>query len=201
MRCRYRSLQSDSSLRCCGFIKPQASHAELIRNYSCRPLWDALHNFWRAMRSSFELSASRTSIHFGGTDGEAGQCRQYHLAHEVSRRSGGAKLPSGWQGQQYFETGHWVRDVTGVWITAVRPKPRILGGDITGSNRCDAAGDESSGPTRRAFLARASQKVCRSVVLRLDYITPVLHGVSLLAMTRFSCTSPSNVKWVSPWSA
>ncbi|MDB6002561.1 MAG: transposase [Rhizobacter sp.] len=34
MRCRYRSLQSDSSLRCCGFIKPPASspaaHAEFV---------------------------------------------------------------------------------------------------------------------------------------------------------------------------
>ena len=34
MRCRYRSLQSDSSLRCCGFIKPLGSspavHAEFV---------------------------------------------------------------------------------------------------------------------------------------------------------------------------
>ena len=34
MRCRYRSLQSDSSLRCCGFIEPPASspaaHAEFV---------------------------------------------------------------------------------------------------------------------------------------------------------------------------
>jgi len=62
------------------------------------------------MRSSLALSASRTSIHFSGTDREAGQCRQYQLAPEVSRRSDGAKLPSGWQGQQYFETGHRVRE-------------------------------------------------------------------------------------------
>jgi len=60
------------------------------------------------MRSSFVLSASRTSIRFGGTDREAGQYRQYQLAPEVSRRSGGAKLPSScWQGQQYLETRPW----------------------------------------------------------------------------------------------
>ena len=59
------------------------------------------------MRSSFALSASRTSIRFGGTDREAGQCRQYQLALEVSRRSGDAKLPSSWQGQQYPEIRPW----------------------------------------------------------------------------------------------
>ena len=87
MRCRYGSLQSDSSLRCCGFIEAQASSAEAIRNYSARPIQDALHNSWRAMWSSFALSASRTSIRFGGTDRETGQCRQYQLAPEVSTRS------------------------------------------------------------------------------------------------------------------
>ena len=58
-----------------------------------------MHKSLQAMRRSFALSASRTSIHFGGTD-------QYQLAPEASRRSGGAKLPSGWQGQPYFENGH-----------------------------------------------------------------------------------------------
>lgn len=47
MRCRYRSSQSDSGLRCCGFIEPKASSRRIDR------------------------------------------------------------------GQQYFEPGHWVRDVTG----------------------------------------------------------------------------------------
>lgn len=59
------------------------------------------------MPSSFALSASRKSIRFGGTDREAGQCRQYQFAPEVSRRSGGANLPSSWQGQQYPETRPW----------------------------------------------------------------------------------------------
>lgn len=38
---------------------------------------------------------------------------------EVSRRSGVMNVPADWQGQQYFETGHWFRDVTGAWMTAV----------------------------------------------------------------------------------
>jgi len=59
------------------------------------------------MRSSFAPPASRTSVRFGGTDREAGQCRQYQLAPEVGRRSGGAKLPSSWRGQQYLETRPW----------------------------------------------------------------------------------------------
>ena len=62
-------------------------HAELISNCSPRPLQDALHKYWRGMRSSFALSASRTSIRIGGTDREAGHCWQYQLAPEVSRRA------------------------------------------------------------------------------------------------------------------
>jgi hypothetical protein len=38
---------------------------------------------------------------------------------EVSRRSGVMNVPADWQGQQYFETGHWFLDVTGAWMTAV----------------------------------------------------------------------------------
>lgn len=75
MRCRYRSLQSDSSLRCCGFFKRQTSSRRIGQKLIAPTLlWEALHNAWRAMRSSFGLSASRTSIHFGGTDRKAGQC-------------------------------------------------------------------------------------------------------------------------------
>ena len=59
------------------------------------------------MRSSFAHSASHASICFGGTDREAGQCRQYQLAPEVSGRSAGAKLPSSWQVQQYLKTRPW----------------------------------------------------------------------------------------------
>ncbi|WP_304913295.1 hypothetical protein [Hydrogenophaga sp.] len=32
---------------------------------------------------------------------------------EISGRSGVMHVPAGLQDQQYFETGHWVRDVTG----------------------------------------------------------------------------------------
>ena len=66
-----------------GSLSRKQVHAELIRNYSARPLQDALHNSWRAMRSSFALSASRTSSHFGGTDREAGQCR--HTTDPLAR--------------------------------------------------------------------------------------------------------------------
>ena len=45
----------------------------------------------------------RTSTHVGGTDCKAGQCRQYQLAPEVSRRSGSAKFPSSWQGKRYLK--------------------------------------------------------------------------------------------------
>ena len=107
MRCRYRSVQFDSSLKCCGSIEPQASSRRIDQTLLAPNPSGCSTQLVASYAKFLRALGSRTSIRFDDTDREAGQCRQYHLAPEVSKRSGDAKLPSSWQGQQCPETRSW----------------------------------------------------------------------------------------------
>ena len=107
MRCRYRSVQFDSSLKCCGSIEPQASSRRIDQTLLAPNPSGCSTQLVASYAKFLRALGSRTSIRFDDTDREAGQCRHYHLAPEVSKRSGDAKLPSSWQGQQCPETRSW----------------------------------------------------------------------------------------------
>ena len=69
MRCRYRSLQSDSSLRCCGFIKPPASspaaHAELSNSSSAR--WIPASGTWLSPDTVAAMTATGRQFQYRDT--------------------------------------------------------------------------------------------------------------------------------------
>lgn len=66
------------------------------------------------------------------TDGLAQDRKVIHLQwprHHMPRR----------ESREYFETGHWLRDDVGTWMTAEGPKPGVQCGKATASYRCTAA--------------------------------------------------------------